>query len=110
MPFINIIMIPNIVYFRLQIYFISIIVIVIVYYSLCLHNLFREGWHGTGQSLRRGFSGYRGHAVLLEVGGHGRVAAQSLTRAFQTPVPLHDPGAAVRLLTQHATALLGGNS
>lgn len=48
--------------------------------------------------------------MLLEVGGHGRVAAQSLTRAFQTTVTLHDPGAAVRLLAQHATALLGGGA
>lgn len=48
--------------------------------------------------------------MLLEVGGHGGVAAQSLTRALQTTVTLHDPGAAVRLLPQHAAALLGGGT
>lgn len=45
--------------------------------------------------------------MLLEVGGHSCVAAQSLTRALQTTVALHDPGAAVRLFAEHAAALLG---
>lgn len=42
--------------------------------------------------------------MLLEVGGHGRVAAQSLPRALEPPVALHDPGAAAGLLSQHAAA------
>lgn len=42
--------------------------------------------------------------MLLEVGGHGRVAAQSLTRALQASVALHDPGAAAGVFAQHAAA------
>lgn len=30
--------------------------------------------------------------MLLEVGGHGGVAGQSLTGAFQPPLPVNDPG------------------
>lgn len=42
--------------------------------------------------------------MLLEVGGHGRVASQSLTRALQASVTLHDPGAAAGVFAQHAAA------
>lgn len=45
--------------------------------------------------------------MLLEVGGHGRVAAQSLTRALQPAVALYDPGAAAGLFSQHAAAAGG---
>lgn len=45
--------------------------------------------------------------MLLEVGGHGRVAAQSLTWALQAGVALHDPGAAAGIFTQHAAAAGG---
>lgn len=45
--------------------------------------------------------------MLLEVGGHGRVAAQSLTGALQPSVALYDPGASAGLLSQHA-ATAGG--
>lgn len=37
--------------------------------------------------------------MLLEVGGHGGVAAQSLTGALQPAITLHDPGAAAGLLS-----------
>lgn len=42
--------------------------------------------------------------MLLEVGGHGGVAAHSLTGALQPAITLHDPGAAAGLLSQHAAA------
>lgn len=45
--------------------------------------------------------------MLLEVGGHGRVAAKSLTRALQPSVTLYDPGAAAGIFTQHAAAARG---
>lgn len=45
--------------------------------------------------------------MLLEVGGHGRVATQSLTRALQPAVALYDPGAAAGLFSQHAAAAGG---
>lgn len=45
--------------------------------------------------------------MLLEVRGHGRVAAQSLTWALQPSVALYDPGAAARLFPQHAAAAGG---
>lgn len=58
---------------------------------------------GSGQSLGRGLGGDGGDTVLLEVGRHGGVAAQSLAGALQRPVALHDPGAAAGLLGQHIT-------
>lgn len=61
-----------------------------------------EGF-GWSQSLGRGLGGDGGDTVLLEVGGHGGVAAQSLAGALQRPVALHDPGAAAGLLGQHIT-------
>lgn len=45
--------------------------------------------------------------VLLEVGGHGRVAAQSLSRALQASIAVYDPGAAAGLFSQHAAAAGG---
>lgn len=45
--------------------------------------------------------------MLLEVGGHGRVAAQSLTWALQPSVSLNYPGAAAGLFSQHAAAAGG---
>lgn len=46
--------------------------------------------------------------MLLEVGGHGRVAAQSLPRTLESPVTLHDPGATTGLLSQHTAAAWWG--
>lgn len=57
-----------------------------------------------GQSLGGSLGSYRGDTVLLEVGGHGRVAAQSLTGALQPTVALYDPGATAGLFSQHAAA------
>lgn len=68
---------------------------------------FVQGSNGVGagdQSLRGSLGSYRRDTVLLEVGGHGRVAAQSLTRALQPSVALYDPGAAAGLFPQHAAA------
>lgn len=48
------------------------------------------------QSLGGSLGGDGGDTVLLEVGGHGSVAAQSLTGALQPPVALYDPGPAWR--------------
>ena len=45
--------------------------------------------------------------MLLEVGGHGRVAAQSLTWALQASVALYDPRAATGIFPQHAAAAGG---
>lgn len=42
--------------------------------------------------------------MLLEVGGHGRVAAKSLAGALEPAVAIHDPGAAAGLFSQHAAA------
>lgn len=56
------------------------------------------------QSLGGGLGSYRGDTVLLEVRGHGRVAAQSLAGALQPAVALYDPGAAAGLFSQHAAA------
>lgn len=62
---------------------------------------------GGGQSLGGSLGSYRGDTVLLEVGGHGRVAAQSLTRALQASFTLYDPGAPGGLFAQHAAAAGG---
>lgn len=59
------------------------------------------------QSLGGSLGSYRGDTVLLEVGGHGRVAAQSLARALQAAIALYDPGAAAGVFTQHAAAAGG---
>lgn len=59
------------------------------------------------QSLGGSLGSYRGDTVLLEVGGHGRVAAQSLTGALQPSVALYDPGASAGLFSQHAAAAGG---
>ena len=54
--------------------------------------MFREKIKGV-QSLGGSLGSNRGDTVLLEVGGHGGVAGQSLTRAFQPSLTVHDPGA-----------------
>lgn len=59
------------------------------------------------QSLGGSLGSYCGDTVLLEVGGHGRVAAQSLTLALQPSVALYDPGTATGLFSQHAAAARG---
>lgn len=45
-----------------------------------------------GQSLGGSLGSHGGDTVLLEVGGHGGVAGQSLTGAFQASLPVNDPG------------------
>lgn len=46
-----------------------------------------------GQSLGGSLGCNGGDTVLLEVGGHGGVAGQSLTGAFQASLGVDDPGA-----------------
>lgn len=68
------------------------------------HCYFVQGPGKQGRQLLGGrLSSYRGDTVLLEVGGHGRVAAQSLAWALEPTVPLHYPGA-TGFFTQHAAA------
>jgi len=69
----------------------------------------RLGGRGGGgqRSLRGGLGGDGGDTVLLEVGRHGRVAAQSLAGGLERAVALHDPGAPAGLLGQHAAAAAG---
>lgn len=92
---------------------INIIIIMIIIHYYCHHChpfffLFRSNGAGSGdQSLGGSLGSYRGDTVLLEVGGHGRVAAQSLTGALQPSVALYDPGAAAGLFSQHAAAAGG---
>lgn len=79
---------------------IIITMIIIYYYWHHCHPLFvqgsngevrcTEGGVGGDQSLGGSLGGYRGDTVLLEVGWHGRVAAQSL-----------------QLFSQHAAAARG---
>lgn len=89
-----------------MIIFIIIVTIVIRCFLLVCLGVKRNKGRGA-QSLGGSLGSYCGHTVLLEVGGHGRVAAQSLTLALQAAVTLHDPGAAAGLFSQHATAARG---
>lgn len=64
-------------------YIINIIITLIIihlhyYYYYCHHCDLLRNQAGRAQSLGGGLRSYRGDAVLLEVGRHGRVAAQSL--------------------------------
>lgn len=89
---------------------IIIIMIIINYYRHHCHPFYVQGSNGVGagpQSLGGSLGRYCGDAVLLEVGGHGGVAAQSLAGALQPAVALHDPGAAAGLFPQHAAAAGG---
>lgn len=84
--------------------------IIIHYYCHHCQPFFVQGANGEGavdQSLGGSLGSDRGDTVLLEVGGHGRVAAQSLTRALQPSVALYDPGAAASLFSQHVAAAGG---
>lgn len=85
----------------------------IIIYYYCHHCrpffkfFFVQGSNGVGagdQSLGGSLGSYCWDTVLLEVGGHGRVAAKSLTRALQPPVTLYNPGAAAGIFTQHVAA------
>lgn len=91
---------------------INIIIIMIIIHYYCHHSFpfFVQGSNGVGagdQSLGGSLGSYRRDTVLLEVGGHGRVAAQSLPRSLQPSVALYDPGAATGLFSQHAAAAGG---
>lgn len=67
----------------------------------------RQG--GAGQSLGGSLGCDRGDAVLLEVGGHGGVAGQSLTGAFEPSLAINDPGArAGHRAQRQAFGLLSG--
>jgi len=84
--------------------------IIINYYCHHCHPFYVQGSNRVGagnQSLGGSLGSYCGDTVLLEVGGHGGVAAQSLTGALQPSVALYDPGAAAGLFSQHAAAAGG---
>lgn len=85
----------------------NIIIIMIIIYYYC-HHLFLFCCSGTKQggvrSLGRSLGSHGGDTVLLEVGGHGGVAGQSLPRALQPSVAIYNPGAAAGFFSQQVAA------
>lgn len=79
----------------------------IIIYYYC-HHLFLFCGSGTKQggvqSLGRSLGSDGGDTVLLEVGGHGGVAGQSLPRALQPSVAIYNPGAAAGFFSQQVAA------